>query len=126
MRGRAAVIRLRPRCAMLAPNWTLPADSVAEGVDLRMGRLDREVLIGTGRRAGDGSLRLSVFAEDLLALTVEGRGERAPTLLLTRAQIEELRAALDAFVPLIAETPEGQEQPGAWRGAERRQSPGAG
>lgn len=90
-----------------------------------MGQLDREVRIGTGRRVGDGTLRLSVFADDLLALAVEGRGERTPTLLLTRAQAAELRAALDRFVPLVNDLPQ-KERTGEWHGAERRRTPGQG
>ena len=61
-----------------------------------MAELDREVRIAAGRRAGDGEFRLSVFAQDLLAVTLEGHGERAPTLLLTREQAERLRAALES------------------------------
>jgi hypothetical protein len=83
-----------------------------------MGQLDRESEIMTGRRAGDGRVRLSVFASDLLALTVEGRGERAPTLLLTREQALALHDALGELSRMIAAADEGQA--GAWRGDERR------
>ena len=75
----------------------------------------------TGRRAGDGRVRLSLFAGDLLALTVEDYGERAPTLMLTRAQAEELQSALARLIPLLAE--HGAEQAGGvgdWSGLERR------
>lgn len=84
-----------------------------------MGSLDRELEIATGRRAGDGLVRLSIFAGDLVALAVEGRGERSPTLLLTRTQAQELRAALGELLPLLAESA-GE---GAWQGKERRRTP---
>jgi hypothetical protein len=90
-----------------------------------MGSADREVRIGTGRRAGDGSLRLSVFAEELLALTVEGRGERAPTLLLTPAQARELGAALEGLASLVGEETPGRGA-GRWGGGERRRGSEAG
>ncbi|HEY9284029.1 MAG TPA: hypothetical protein VIP46_11300, partial [Pyrinomonadaceae bacterium] len=67
-----------------------------------MAELDREVRVATGRREGDGSLRLSVFAGDLLAVALEGHGERAPTLLLTREQAQRLRDALSELLPLLA------------------------
>jgi hypothetical protein len=83
-----------------------------------MAELDRELRIATGRRDGDGALRLSVFAGDLLAVALEGHGERAPTLLLTREQAERLRDALGELLPLLTQTgPRGKE---GWHGAERR------
>jgi hypothetical protein len=82
-----------------------------------MGGSDREVRIGTGRRGGDGRLRLSVFAADLLAVALEGHGERAPTLLLTREQAERLRDALDELLPLVGTSLRGEAK---WQGAERR------
>ena len=82
-----------------------------------MAGLDRELRIGTGRRDGDGQLRLSVFAGDLLAVTLEGHGERAPTLLLTREQAERLRDALSELLPHV-ET--GSRTEASWQGAERR------
>ncbi len=57
-----------------------------------------DVEIVTGRRKPDGSLRLSVFAEDLLAFAVESHGERALTLLLTRTQAVELQQALTTLI----------------------------
>lgn len=53
-----------------------------------------EAVIVAGRRTGDGFLRLAVFTRELLELTVEAHGERASTLLLTRAQINELQQTL--------------------------------
>jgi hypothetical protein len=81
-----------------------------------------EVKIRTGRRTGDGRLRISVFADQLLALGVEGQGERTPTLLLTLEQAKELRDALAELIPL-AEASEPEEsglKAEAWQGTERR------
>jgi hypothetical protein len=91
-----------------------------------MGQLERELEIATGRRAGDGRVRLSVFAHDLLALTVEGRGERAPVVLLTREQARELREALGELTQLLNESAAvtGDARAGAWAGAERRRRAG--
>ena len=84
---------------------------------LRMAESDGELRIETGRREGDGHLRLSVFAEDLLGVALEGHGERAPTLLLTREQAERLRDALTELLPLLVARP---RQDANWHGAERR------
>ena len=91
-----------------------------------MAELDRDVSISTGRRDGDGQLRLSVFAGDLLAVTLEGYGERAPTVLLTAEQAARLRDALSDLLPLLAaasSSPQQRETAGAqeqWPDVERR------
>ena len=88
-----------------------------------MALLEREVDIATGRRAVDRHVRVSVFAEGLLALTVEGTGERVPTLLLTVEQARELQKALAELVPLAADGREDQAatpSDGPWDGMERR------
>lgn len=85
-----------------------------------MGQAERGVEIATGRRQLDGHVRLSVFTHDLLALTVEAHGERAPTVLLTRAQARELQLALTRLIPLLAEADAGAPAPGEWAGEERR------
>ena len=46
-----------------------------------MAQPERGVEIATGRRQTDGHMRLALFTRDLLALTVEGYGERAPTVI---------------------------------------------
>jgi hypothetical protein len=86
-----------------------------------MAESDHEVRVAAGRRAGDGELRLSVFAEDLLAFTLEGHGERAPTLLLTREQAGRLRDALAELLPLLDARPRREAE---WQGAERRRPAG--
>lgn len=83
---------------------------------------NHEVKIRTGRRTGDGRLRISVFADHLLALGIEGQGERTPTLLLTLEQAKKLRDALAQLIPLaeMAEPEEKAAKVEAWQGAERR------
>jgi len=84
---------------------------------------EHEVRIATGRRADDGRVRLALFTDHLLALSIEGHGERIPTLLLTLAQAKRLREALSELIPLVEETgTQEQPMPGveAWQGAERR------
>jgi hypothetical protein len=66
-----------------------------------MDEFERELRIATGRRDGDGELRLSIFAGELLAVALEGHGERAPTLLLTGEQARRLRDAIDELLPLL-------------------------
>ena len=75
--------------------------------------------IRTGRRDSDGLIRLSVFMDELLALTLEGHGERAPTLLLTLEQARRLQEALAELIPL-AEEAVREEKDEAWQGQERR------
>lgn len=89
-----------------------------------MGQADRGVEIATGRRRTDGHVRVSVFTRDLLALTIEEYGERAPTLLLTCAQASELQRALASLISqLTADEPtQPVEAQVTWRGAERRHS----
>ncbi len=86
-----------------------------------MGQADRGVEIATGRRQTDGHVRLFVFTRDLLALTVEEYGERAPTLLLTSAQAGELQRALASLIPQMAEAEAAQEieTQATWAGRER-------
>jgi hypothetical protein len=84
-----------------------------------MSLTEHEVEIRTGRRDGDGQIRVSIFMDELLALTLEGHGERAPTLLLTLEQAERLRDALAKLIPMVEE--EARQQKGqAWQGEERR------
>nr|MBA3768355.1 hypothetical protein [Acidobacteriota bacterium] len=62
---------------------------------------EHEVRIATGRRADDGRMRISIFADRLLALSIEGHGERIPTLLLTLDQARKLRDALSELIPIV-------------------------
>jgi hypothetical protein len=85
-----------------------------------MAIMEHVVEIRTGRRDGDGHVRVSVFMDDLPALAIEGHGERAPTLLLTVEQARRLRDALGELIELT-ENAEGERQKtAAWQGEERR------
>jgi hypothetical protein len=83
---------------------------------------EHEVRISTGRRTGDGRLRVSVFADQLLALSIEGQGERVPTLLLTTAQAKKLGEALAELIPLAesGEPEDDMSKVEKWQGTERR------
>ncbi len=83
--------------------------------------MKHEIEIRTGRRDGDGQIRVSVFMDDLLALTLEGHGERAPTLLLTLEQARKLQNALADLTRRVEEAVrEEKHKTEAWHGEERR------
>ncbi len=93
-----------------------------------MALMEHEIDIATGRRQADGHVRVSVFAEGLLAFTVEGTGERMPTLLLTIEQAEKLQHALADLIPRAQpqlEEEEGAKRSEPWDGTERRRRPAA-
>jgi hypothetical protein len=85
-----------------------------------MALLEHEIDIATGRRQADGHVRISVFAEGLLALTVEGTGERVPTLLLTIEQAQKLQLALADLIPQAERGGAKGSSAEAWDGSERR------
>jgi hypothetical protein len=85
-----------------------------------MSLIEHEVDIRTGRRDGDGRVRVSIFAGDLVALTLEGHGERAPTLLLTLEQARRLKRALAELIPLVEERERKESAAATWQGEERR------
>jgi hypothetical protein len=82
---------------------------------------EHQIEIRTGRRDGDGQIRVSVFMDDLLALALEGHGERAPTLLLTLEQARRLRDALTELTRRVEENIRKEKNEAeAWQGEERR------
>ena len=85
-----------------------------------------EMRIPVGRRDGDGHVLVSVFASQLLALTLEGRGERAPTLLLTVDHARRLQNALGELIRSLEEAERekllAEENQAPWQGVERRKS----
>ena len=88
-----------------------------------MAATGHEVEISTGRREGDGHVRVYLFTGELLALALEGQGERAPTLLVTLEQARKLRDALDHLIPLMEDAQRSKVETSiskAWRGEERR------
>jgi hypothetical protein len=80
---------------------------------------EHEIDIRTGRRDGDGHIKVSIFMDELVALTLEGHGERAPTLLLTIEQARSLQKALAELIPLLEES-NREESSREWEGQERR------
>ena len=74
-----------------------------------MATMEHEIDIPTGRRDSDGRVKVYVFSDELLALTVDGRGERAPTLLLSLEQARRLQEALAELIPLANETRHSSE-----------------
>lgn len=97
-----------------------------------MASTEYEAEVATGRRDNDGRVRLSLFTTDMLALTLEGHGERAPTLLLSKEQTVHLRDVLSEVITLLEEDKRkdvGEDSTDAtirsaavWQGAERRTS----
>jgi hypothetical protein len=85
-----------------------------------MALLEHEIDIATGRRSADGHVRLSVFAEGLLSLTVEGTGERVRTLLLTLEQARRLQEALVDLIPQADSDVLAASSNNPWDGKERR------
>lgn len=86
-----------------------------------MSLIEHEVKIRAGRRDGDGQICVSIFMSELLALTLEGHGERAPTLLLTLEQARKLQDALSSLIPLAEEAARKEPKRAvAWEGEERR------
>ena len=85
-----------------------------------MSLIEHEMDIRTGRRDGDGHIRVSIFADEMVALTLEGQGERAPTMLLTLEQARRLQSALAELIPLVEESKREKRNAGAWQGTERR------
>jgi hypothetical protein len=80
---------------------------------------EHEIEIRTGRREQDGQIRVSVFMDEMLALTLEGHGERAPTLLLTFEQARRLQDALGELIR-CAESAAREQKTDEWQGKERR------
>lgn len=95
-----------------------------------MASTEYEAEIATGRRGNDGRVHLSLFTTDMLALTLEGHGERVPTLLLSKEQTMQLRDALSEVIALLEEdkrkdaggdsTDTTIGSAAVWQGAERR------
>lgn len=105
---------------MLRETSLSEAISIDKGASWAMEQRDEAVEIATGRRASDGRARLYIFTGDLLALTIEGHGERAPTVLLTSAQAEALRDALARLISRMGERAGAERGAEKWSGVERR------
>lgn len=86
-----------------------------------MARVEDAVDIRTGRRDDDGLIRVSLFMDEMVALSLEGHGERAPTMLLTLDQAQRLRDALGRLIQLAEQGGRREKDAGqTWDGEERR------
>jgi hypothetical protein len=79
----------------------------------------REVELKVGRRAIDGLVRISAHPPQLVQLSVSYKGERAASVVLTRAQVKALREYLAEFE---ADLPEEVKSPEVWNADDRRRS----
>ena len=77
----------------------------------------RDVEIKVGRRAFDGTIRLSPHPPQLLQLSVSYKGERSSSVVLTRDQIKALQQALAEFEQALSNPNEAAE---VWDHSERR------
>ena len=86
-----------------------------------MAQAEHDIDIRTGRRDGDGHIRVSLFMDEMVALSLDGHGVRAPTLLLTLEQARRLRDALARLIPLAEEGARKEKAASdAWDGEDRR------
>lgn len=79
--------------------------------------MQKEVEFKVGRRSVDGLVRVSAHPPQLVQLSVSYKGERATSVVLTRAQVRALRESLAQFEASLTE-----EQPAAevWNADDRR------
>jgi preprotein translocase subunit Sec63 len=80
-------------------------------------RIHRDIELRVGRRVEDGIVRLSVLQPQLVQLSVNYKGERSSSVVLTRSQVQALRQALAEY-ELIMESDD--VQPETWDKNERR------
>jgi hypothetical protein len=78
---------------------------------------NKEVELKVGRRSDDGIVRLSAYPPQLVQLSVEYKGERSASVILTQEQIRALR---DALADYIAEKLPQSETTTTWDQTERR------
>jgi len=79
----------------------------------------REIEFRVGRRLVDGVVKLSAHQPNLVQMSVSYKGERATSVVLTRAQIQALRQALGEY----EETMLPDDKPAApWDNQERRKT----
>ncbi len=69
-----------------------------------------EVMLRVGRESQRGCVRLSTYDPQLLTISVSYKGERAATVVLTPAQVQQLRQALDALQPPVEQPAVEQER----------------
>jgi hypothetical protein len=70
---------------------------------------EKEITLRVGKDTQRGDMRLSAHTPHALSVSVSYKGDRAATVLLTREQVRQLRAALAELEPLL-EAHEGQDE----------------
>jgi hypothetical protein len=70
---------------------------------------EKEHTIKVGSGSQRGTVSLSAHTPGRLTLSASYKGERAATVLLTREQVQQLRAAIEALEPLIKDSIEQPE-----------------
>ncbi len=79
----------------------------------------QEVTFKVGRRSVDGIVRVSTHPPQLVQLSVSYKGERAASVVLTKAQVRELVDILIQFEGRLAEE---QSHTEVWNSDDRRGS----
>ena len=79
----------------------------------------REIELKVGRRAQDGVVRVSTLMPHLVQLSVNYKGERAVSVVLTRQQARQLQQALAQLEPSVDAVGTTETN---WDGSERRRS----
>jgi hypothetical protein len=79
--------------------------------------IGRDVEFRVGRRAEDGTIRLTPYPPQLVQLSVSYKGERSSSVVLTRSQVSTLRQALEEY-ELAMDSDDSHPEP--WDKNERR------
>lgn len=79
--------------------------------------IEHDIEFRVGRRAVDGTVKLSAHSPQLVQLSVSYKSERASSVVLTRAQIQALRQALAEYELAMGGDDESTER---WDHSERR------
>jgi len=79
--------------------------------------IERDIEFRVGRRAEDGTIRLTAYPPQLVQLSVSYKGERSSSFVLTRSQVSSLRQTLEQFERAMDGADSHSE---VWDGNERR------
>jgi len=79
--------------------------------------IERDVEFRVGRRANDGTIRLTAYTPQLVQLSVSYKGERSSSVVLTRSQVAALRQALEQYELAMDDADSYSD---VWDGNERR------
>jgi hypothetical protein len=79
--------------------------------------IERDIEFRVGRRANDGTIRLTAYTPQLVQLSVSYKGERSSSVVLTRSQVAALRQALEQYELAMDDADSHSD---VWDGNERR------